>query len=82
MVQSPDEKTSELHFFGQMVPLLPSLMLRLGGVFFKFKREARKGGKIFYKELLRQGLDEKTSEELTKLYLESSNISNFIKMFK
>ena len=60
--------------FGAFLPDLPSLRLRLGGSFLRLKRDAKKAGRTFQKELLRQGIDEETATELTKMYLEPSNI--------
>ena len=63
---------------GMIIPSLPSLIFRLGGVFLKFKREAKKGGKIFQKELISQGLDATTAAALTDMYLESSSITHYV----
>ena len=68
--------------FGAFLPYLPSLMLRLGGSFLRLKRDAKKAGRTFQKELLRQGIDEETATELTKMYLEPSNIKNYIGLFR
>ena len=69
-------------FFGMMLPALPSLMFRLGRTFLKFKRNAKKAGKVFKKELLKQGFDKETAEGLTKIYLESSDISKYMFSFQ
>ena len=68
--------------FGMMLPALPSLMFRLGGTFLKYKRNAKKAGKVFKKELIKQGFDKKTAEGLTKKYLAGSDISKFIFSFQ
>lgn len=69
-------------FFGMMLPALPSLMFRLGGTFLKFKRNAKKAGKVFKKELIKQGFDKGTAEGLTKIYLEGSDISKYVFSFQ
>lgn len=77
-----EEKVNGFHIFGMVLPSLPSLMFRLGGVFLRFKIEAKKGGHIFKKELINQGLDEATAAKLTQTYLESSNIINFVHLLR
>lgn len=76
------EKTNGFSIFGMILSSLPSLMFKLGGVVLRFKREAKKGGRTFQKELINQGLDETTAAQLTEIYLESSNISNYISLFR
>jgi hypothetical protein len=65
-------------FFGMMLPTLPSLMFRVGETFLRFKRNAKKAGKVFKKELIKQGFDSKTAKSLTKIYLEGSDISKYV----
>ena len=67
-----------IKLFGIMLPSVPSLMFRLSGTFLRFKRDANKAGKIFEKELIKQGLDKETAHELTGLYMESSHIKEYI----
>jgi hypothetical protein len=66
------------NLFGIMLPSLPSLIVRLGGTFLRFKRDAKKAGKIFRKELIKQGFDKKTAAELTEIYLEGSNLTKIM----
>ena len=63
---------------GMIIPSLPSLVFRFGGVLLKSKREARKGGKIFQKELISKGLDTTIAVALTDIYLESSSLTHYI----
>ena len=74
-----DEGKINFKIFGMVLPLLPGLMLRLSGTFLKFKREAKKGGKVFHKELINQGLDKEKANQLTEMYLESSQLANYFK---
>jgi hypothetical protein len=67
-----------IKLFGLMLPALPSLLIRFGGTFLRFKRNAKKGGKVFQRELINQGLDKKIAEELTEKYLEGSNLSKYL----
>ena len=68
--------------FGILLPSLPSLMFRFGGIFLRFKRDAKKAGKVFKKELINQGIDKHTATELTEIYMEGSDISRLIQGFR
>ncbi len=68
--------------FGALLPYLPSLILRLGGSLLRLKRDAKKAGLTFQKELLRQGIDEVTAAELTEIYLEPSSIKQYMSFFR
>jgi hypothetical protein len=65
-------------FIGIMLPVLPSLMFRLTRTFLRFKRDAKKAGKVFRKELIKQGFDKKTANDLTEKYLEGSNLTKLM----
>ena len=75
------EKREErpIKFFGILLPSLPHLMIRFGGTFLRFKRNAKKAGKVFKKELIKQGLDKRTASELTETYMAGSDISKLIR---
>jgi len=60
--------------FGMILPLLPNLLLKSGWAFLRFKMDAKRGGSIFQKELMNQGLDKTTAAELAEIYLEGSNL--------
>ena len=72
------EEVRFIKLFGMMIPSLPSLMFRLTGTFIRFKSDANKAGKIFKKELIKQGIDKETAAELTGIYMESSHIKKYI----
>ena len=76
------ESVEGFRIFGPILPYLPSLILRLGGSLLRLKRDAKKGGKTFHKELLQQGIDETTATQLTELYLQSSNIKQYVGFFR
>ena len=67
-----------IKWFGMTLSFLPSLVLKSGGVFLRFKRQAKKGEHVFRKELINQGVDKKTAAELTDIYLEGSNLLQYI----
>ncbi len=71
-----------IKIFGMILPLLPGMILRFGGSFLRFKSTAKKGGSIFHRELLGQGIDEVTAERLTEQYLEGSNLVKYIQFLR
>jgi len=71
-----------IKWFGMFLSFLPSLMLKSGGAFLRFKRQAKKGGKIFQTELINQGLDKKTATELTQTYIEGSELFRSLMNFR
>jgi hypothetical protein len=75
------EEVCPIKLFGMLIPSIPSLMIRLTGTFIRFKSDANKAGKIFKKELIKQGIDKETADELTGTYMESSHIIRYIQGF-
>jgi len=61
---------------------LPHLMLKFGWLFLKFKQKAKKGGRTFKKELLNHGIDSKTASELTDIYMQPSNLTEYMGYLK
>ena len=66
-----------MKLFGILLPSLPSLTIRLGATFLRFKKNAQKAEKVFRKELISQGLDKQTANDLTEKYMEGSKIQRF-----
>ena len=69
------EKTERnpLKILGFFILMLPSLVLRFGGETLRFKSKAHRAGRVFRKELVRQGLDGPIAAKLTTFYLEGSD---------
>jgi hypothetical protein len=67
-------KSNSIELFGTILPFLPTLLLKSGWAFLRFKMEAKRGGDIFQKELINQGLDKTTASRITGIYLEGSNV--------
>ena len=63
-----------IKWFGMIISFTPSLLVRSGGAFLRFKRQAKKGGRVFRKELISQGFDKKTASELTEIYMSGSHL--------
>ncbi len=72
------EEINPMKLLGMMIPLIPSLMFRLTGTLIQFKSKANKAGKVFKNELIKQGIDRETADELTLIYMESSHIRRYI----
>jgi len=70
-----------MKIFG-LLPYLPKLLFKFGITFLSFKRRAKKAGKVFRKELIKQGMDKHMASELTGNYLKVSEIKNFIQAFR
>lgn len=60
------------------IPGMIPLAFKLGVVYLKFKRKAKKAAKVFKKELIANGIDKNTAENLTEDYLRSSR---FLRQF-
>jgi hypothetical protein len=67
---------------GVLLPFLPKFLFRSSITFLRFKRRAKKAGKVFRQELIKQGVDKHTASGLTGFYLKSSQIKNFIQTFR
>jgi hypothetical protein len=68
--------------FRVLLPVLPKLLFKFSITFLRFKRGAKKAGKVFRKELMKQGLDKQTASELTGLYMKGSEIKSYIQNFR
>ncbi|MBN1280519.1 MAG: hypothetical protein JXA00_02610 [Candidatus Thermoplasmatota archaeon] len=66
------------HLVGIVLLRLPLFLVRFGGLLLRFKGQAQRGGRIFHRELLNQGLDIQTAQALTEHYLESSSLRNYL----
>ena len=75
------EEINPMKLLGMMIPLIPSLMFRLTGTLIQFKSRANKAGKVFKNELIKQGIDRETADELTLIYMESSHIRKYLQGF-
>ena len=74
-----DEKElGTMKMFGFLIPKMPSLLFRLSSNLLRFKSQANKAGRVFKKELIKQGIDEDTAEELKEIYLKGSHIRQYI----
>ena len=80
--KSKRRNETPLKIFGIILPSLPMLMLRMGGPYLRFKRAAKKGAKIFEKELIKQGIDKNAASELSQHYLAGSDLIGSITSFR
>jgi hypothetical protein len=52
----------------------PTLVLRLGVSYLRYKRHAKKAGKFFHRSLVINGIPEKEAQDLTDEYMTSFSI--------
>jgi len=63
-----------IKFIASIMSRTPLILLRSESSWLSFKKQAKKGGKTFQKELICQGLDKETARLFTQEYLEGSNL--------
>ncbi len=63
-----------VQFVARIMTYVPLILLKSGGAWLSFKRQAKKGGKAFRKELINQGLDKEMAAQFTEQYLSGSNL--------
>ena len=74
-------KSDSMELLGAIIPFLSRLFLKSGWAFLRFKMEAKRGGDMFQKELINQGLDKNTATRITEIYLYGSNVfKSLVKM--
>ena len=67
-----------VQLMARIMSYLPIILLKSGTAWLSFKRQAKKGGKTFQKELINQGLDKEIAIKFTKEYTSSSNLMKII----
>ena len=67
-------KSNFIELFGSILQFIPALLLKSGWGFLRFKMEAKRGGAIFQKELINQGLTKTTDSRITGIYLDGINV--------
>jgi hypothetical protein len=70
---SKKTERNPLKLLGFLILKIPILIIRFGGQALRFKSKARHAGRIFRKELMRQGLNEPIATQLTAFYLDGSD---------
>ncbi|MBS3777658.1 MAG: hypothetical protein KGY65_03990 [Candidatus Thermoplasmatota archaeon] len=63
-----------VQLMARIMSYLPVILIKSGTAWLSFKRQAKKGGKTFQKELINQGLDKEIAVQFTKEYTSSSNL--------
>ena len=61
----------------RILPMLPRLLFRSGGALLRFRMDAKKGTRIFQRELIDRGIDKKIADDLAELYLEGSDLLHY-----
>jgi hypothetical protein len=73
-----EREVGTIKLFGMLLPKMPSLMFRLSGTLLRFKSQANNAGRVFKKELVKQGIDEETAEDLKEIYMQGSHIRQYL----
>jgi len=83
-VDTAEESRNEnpLKLLGAIIPALPSILFRFSGEYLRSRSKARKGGFLFQNQLIGQGIDRVTAEQLTEIYLEGSNLVKILFSFR
>ena len=63
-----------VQIMARIMTLLPYIILKSGTAWLSFKIQAKKGNKIFFKELINQGVDRETAKQFTQQYIDGSNL--------
>lgn len=71
-------RNAVLKLMGAVIPSIPFFGFRLFREYLRYKSTADRAGKIFYEELLAQGMNPQYADDLTCSYLESRNLLSFI----
>jgi hypothetical protein len=71
-----------LKIVGFLILMFPSLVFRFGGEALRFKSKAHRAGRIYRKELVRQGLDKSMATQLTTFYQEGSDPFKLLKVLR
>ena len=72
----PEEQDGNgaLRMFGAVLPSLPTMMFKFLGEYVRFKGTVDVAAKTFNRELVAQGIDPETAQQLTELYRSASDI--------
>ena len=71
-------RNAVLRMMGAVIPSLPFLGVRFFREYLRYKSTADRAGKIFYNELIEQGMNPQHADDLTCSYLDSRNLLSFI----
>lgn len=71
-------RNAVLKVMGAVIPSLPFLGLRFFREYLQYKSTADRAGRIFYDELITQGINPQYADDLTCSYLESRNLLSFM----
>ncbi len=59
----------------------PSLLWRLGISYLKYKRQAKKAGKVFFRSLVSNGIPEKEARDLADEYMSAFSVRQLVRQF-
>jgi hypothetical protein len=73
-LENHEKDYDPVQIMARVISFIPVIILRSGTAWLSFKRQAKKGGKTFQKELIRQGVDKETAMLFTQQYTSASNL--------
>lgn len=72
--KSDTDSYDPVQLMARGISYLPKILYKSGTAWLSFKLTAKKGGRIFQKELIRNGLDKDTAMHFTEDYISTSNL--------
>ena len=67
---------------GVVILKTPGLVVRCGGEFLRFRKQARRAGHIFQDELEAQGLEPTIAQQLSEIYSKGSDPTRFLRAIR
>ncbi len=77
-----NQKVTMFEAFKVLIPYIPTMLFRIPGTLFHIKKMAKRGGNVFQRELIAQGIDRETARKLTESYLETSNLKTYLSFIR
>lgn len=75
MGKSTSQETYDpVQLTARIITFIPMILLKSGTAWLSFKRQAKKGGKTFQKELIQQGVNKEIAIQFTNQYTSGSNL--------
>ncbi|MFH1013958.1 MAG: hypothetical protein V1769_05580 [Thermoplasmatota archaeon] len=77
-----NQKDTIFGTFKVLIPYIPTMLFRIPRTLLHIKKMAQRGGNVFQRELIAQGIDQETARKLTESYLETSNLKTYLSFIR
>jgi hypothetical protein len=77
-----NRKVTMFDAFKVLIPYIPTMLFRIPRTLLHIKKMAQRGGNVFQRELIAQGIDQETARKLTESYLETSNLKTYLSFIR